>query len=115
MSTGFRYKDIAYMYDAIGRKPNPKDLTHTQSTLIKYMYIYGQVFYVVVLHQLLVHWSPRKLTEIFEASRIPFIWKVYSEKHQLMKNNVPKHARKVATEYLEDNGIVWWKPHDTIL
>ena len=44
MSTGFRYKDIAYMYDAIGRKPNPKDLTHTQSTLLKYMYIYEQVF-----------------------------------------------------------------------
>ena len=56
-----------------------------------------------------------KLTEIFEASLIPFIRKVYLVKRQLMKNNVPKHARKVATEYLENNGIVWWKPHDIIL
>ena len=50
-----------------------------------------------------------KLTEIFEASLIPFIRKVYPEKHQLMQDNDPKHASKVATQYLEDNGIVWWK------
>ena len=50
-----------------------------------------------------------KLTEIFEASLIPFIRKVYPEKHQLMQDNDPKHVSKVATQYLEDNGIVWWK------
>ena len=50
-----------------------------------------------------------KLTEIFEASLIPFIRKVYPEKHQLMQDTDQKHASKVATQYLEDKGIVWWK------
>ena len=50
-----------------------------------------------------------KLTEIFEESLIPFIRKVYPEKHQLMQDTDLKHVSKVATQYLEDNGIVWWK------
>ena len=50
-----------------------------------------------------------KLTKIFETGLIPFVQKVFPAHHRLMQDNDPKHSSKLATAYLQDNGVMWWK------
>ena len=61
---------------------------------------------IVIFNGILV---ATKLIELYETALIPFIRKVYPEHHRLMQDNDPKHTSKLATKYLENNGIVWWK------
>ena len=35
--------------------------------------------------------------------------KVIPAHHRLMQDNDPKHSSILATAYLQDNGVMWWK------
>ena len=50
-----------------------------------------------------------KLLKIYENSLLPFVKKAYPHQHRLMQDNDPKHTSRVAQNYLETNGITWWK------
>ena len=50
-----------------------------------------------------------KLLKIYENSLLPFIKKAYPYQHRLMQDNDPNHTSRVAQNYLETNGITWWK------
>ena len=50
-----------------------------------------------------------RLIKIFEIGLIPFVKEVYPHKHRLMQDNKPKHSSQLARNFLESNGIFWWK------
>lgn len=48
-------------------------------------------------------------TGILEQSLIPFIKETYPDHHRFMQDNDPKHTSRHAKQFMEDNGIHWWK------
>ena len=46
---------------------------------------------------------------ILEQTLLPFIATVYPDGHRLMADNDPKHTSKAAREFLEENGVYWWR------
>lgn len=47
--------------------------------------------------------------DILEKSLKPFIREVYPNGHRLMADNDPKHTSIAAIQFLEENGINWWR------
>jgi len=49
-----------------------------------------------------------RLTQILEVGLLPFIQEVYPENHRLYQDNDPKHTSELVSNFLEENGVVWW-------
>ncbi len=51
-----------------------------------------------------------KLLKIFDAGLFPFVDKSFpNEQPRLMQDNDPKHTSGLATDYLVEKGVYWWK------
>ena len=50
-----------------------------------------------------------KLIKIFEAGLLTFINEKYPVAHRFMQDNDPKHTSGLATEFLEEKQVNWWK------
>lgn len=48
-------------------------------------------------------------TQILEQTLLPFIADVYPDGAKFMQDNDPKHTSRYAAEWMERNGINWWK------
>ena len=48
-------------------------------------------------------------TEIMESTLLPFICEVYPDGHKFMQDNDPKHTSRHARQWIEDNGVNWWR------
>jgi transposase len=46
---------------------------------------------------------------ILEGTLLPFIKDVYPDSHKLMQDNDPKHTSGHAKEWMDENGVNWWK------
>ena len=46
---------------------------------------------------------------ILDKTLVPFIRAVYPEGHRFMADNDPKHTSRYAQDYLESNGVYWWR------
>ena len=46
---------------------------------------------------------------ILEGTLLPFIKDVYPDSHKLMQDNDPKHTSGYAKEWMDANGVNWWK------
>lgn len=47
--------------------------------------------------------------EILKKTLLPFLRERLPEGHRFMMDNDPKHTSKLAKEFLETNGVNWWK------
>ena len=47
--------------------------------------------------------------EILEGTLLPFINNVYPDGHKFMQDNDPKHTSGYASQWMQDNGVNWWK------
>ena len=50
-----------------------------------------------------------KLLKIFDAGLLDFVTTKYPTTHRFMQDNDPKHTSGLASEYLDNHGINWWK------
>ena len=46
---------------------------------------------------------------ILEGTLLPFVKDVYPDGHKLMQDNDPKHTSLYAKEWIDENGVNWWK------
>ena len=47
--------------------------------------------------------------EILQAGLLPFIHDKFPESHRFMQDNDPKHCSNLVKNFLEENGVNWWK------
>ena len=47
--------------------------------------------------------------DILRETLLPFLADAYPDGHRLMADNDPEHNSVVAQEFLEENGINWWR------
>lgn len=47
--------------------------------------------------------------QILQQTLLPFLEKVYPDGHKLMADNDPKHTSRAAQNFLEENGVNWWR------
>lgn len=47
--------------------------------------------------------------EILEKTLLPFTRRVFPDGYNFMQDNDPKHTSKYVREWMESNGVVWWK------
>ena len=47
--------------------------------------------------------------EILRSGLLPFIRDSLPDHHRLMMDNDPKHTSRAAREFMESEGVVWWK------
>ena len=48
-------------------------------------------------------------TNILDQALLSFVRDVYGADHQFMQDNDPKHTSNHGKEFMESNGINWWK------
>ena len=48
-------------------------------------------------------------TDILDATLLPFIQEMYPDGHKFMQDNDPKHTSRHAKQWIEDNGVNWWR------
>lgn len=48
-------------------------------------------------------------TSILAETLVPFLKREFPSGHRLMQDNDPKHASVYAKQFMEENGINWWK------
>ena len=46
--------------------------------------------------------------DILKSTLIPFLWEKLPD-HRFMQDNDPKHTSRAAKQFMEDNGINWWR------
>lgn len=49
------------------------------------------------------------VSEILSNGLLPFICRTFPDGHQFQQDNDPKHTNHLARNFMEDNGINWWK------
>ncbi|KAK3106818.1 hypothetical protein FSP39_000486 [Pinctada imbricata] len=49
------------------------------------------------------------VSEILENTLLPFIRQKFPDNHRFQQDNDPKHKSKLATEFLAENNIDWWR------
>ena len=49
-----------------------------------------------------------RYTDILDAALLPFIENHYPTDHRFQQDNDPKHTRRWAQQYFEENNINWW-------
>ena len=47
--------------------------------------------------------------EILKVGLLPFIRDKFPESHRFMQDNDPKHRSNLVKDFLEDEGVNWWK------
>lgn len=47
--------------------------------------------------------------QILQQTLLPFLEEVYPDGHRLMADNDPKHTSRAAQNFLEENGVNWWR------
>ena len=49
------------------------------------------------------------VTEILAKGLLPFITETFPNGHRFQQDNDPKHTSRLAREYMENSGIIWWQ------
>ena len=49
------------------------------------------------------------VSEILSNGLLPFIRRIFPDGHRFQQDNDPKHTSRLASNFMEDNGINWWK------
>ena len=49
------------------------------------------------------------MEEILGRTLVPFIQSKFAESHRFQQDNDPKHTSRLAKDYMEQQGINWWK------
>ena len=49
------------------------------------------------------------VSEILSNGLLPFIRRTFPDGHRFQQDNDPKHTSRLASSFMEDNGINWWK------
>jgi len=47
--------------------------------------------------------------QVLQQTLIPFLDEVYPNSHRFMADNDPKHTSRAAHQFLQENGVGWWR------
>ena len=47
--------------------------------------------------------------DVLRSTLLPFIAEKYAEGHRFMQDNDPKHTSRLATSFLIENNVNWWR------
>lgn len=53
--------------------------------------------------------APFYTQSILGEKLLPFIRQVYPNSHRFQQDNDPKHTSRLAQQFMEENGINWWR------